>query len=74
VTPYTVIGVRPLAPSDVLPEVDREPSADLAYARALAMAWRLKRLLRVNQHGRVSPGVFFYSEVRIVDEKGEDVK
>ena len=72
-TPYTVIAVRPVAPGELLPQVDREPAADIAYARALVTAWCLKRLLRVDQHGRVEPGEFFYSEVRIVDKHGENV-
>ena len=70
---YKVIGNRGVRPREVFPQVDQEPAYDLDYATALAKAWMLKKLLRVDQHGRVEPGEFFYSEVRIVDEHGEDV-
>ena len=70
---YKVLAVHRPAPWRMFPQVDQEPAYDLDFATALAKAWMLKKLLRVDQHGRVEPGEFFYSEVRIVDEHGEDV-
>ena len=67
---YTVVGKRNGDPTDLL-DWDREHACDIAYARALATAWRLKRLLNISERGEITPGEFFYSEVEIRNTKGE---
>ncbi len=67
---YVVVGKRNGDPMELL-DWDREHATDIAYARALALAWRLKKTLHISEHGEITPGDFFYSDVEIRNEKGE---